>query len=57
MSSTAKERELDPNMDVRMAERLMKRGHMSRKEYEKLLKSLPDSKAKAAKFEDEGDGE
>jgi hypothetical protein len=45
---STKDKELDINVDVRMAERLLKRGHLSRKEYEKVLKQLPDVKAKAA---------
>ena len=47
--STAKEtKELDGNTDVRMLERMLKRGQLTRKEYERLCKQAPDSKAKAA---------
>jgi hypothetical protein len=34
------------NYDMRIVERSLKRGLISRKEYEKHLKSLPDSKDK-----------
>jgi len=43
----------DPRVfDVRHIDRNMKRGLLSRKEYDKFLKSLPDVKDKAAPMGD-----
>jgi len=43
----------DPRLyDVRNIERNIKRGLLSRKDYEKFLKGLPDSKDKAAVLEE-----
>ena len=43
----------DPRLyDVRNIERNIKRGLLTRKDYEKYLKGLPDSKDKAAAHED-----
>ena len=49
----------DPRLyDVRNVERNIKRGLLSRKDYEKYLKSLADSKEKAAGLdESKGTGE
>jgi hypothetical protein len=44
---SSKEKELDLNVDVRLTERLLKRGLMTRRDHEKLVKQLPDVKAKA----------
>jgi hypothetical protein len=48
MSSTKDEKQSEAPMDVRMLERMLKRGQMTRKEYERLCKQAPDAKAKAA---------
>lgn len=45
------DKELSADMDVRLAERLLKRGHVTRKDLDKVLKQLPDVKAKAAPLE------
>ena len=43
----------DPRLyDVRNIERNLKRGLLTRKDYEKYLKGLPDSKDKAAVMEE-----
>jgi hypothetical protein len=42
----------DAPIDVRSLERDLKRGKMTRKEYERALKSLPDVKAKAMSMAD-----
>ncbi len=42
----------DTPIDVRALERDLKRGKMTRKEYERALKSLPDVKAKAMSMAD-----
>ena len=43
----------DPRLyDVRNIERNIKRGLLTRKDYEKYLKGLPDSKEKAAALEE-----
>ena len=42
----------DAPIDVRALERDLKRGKMTRKEYERALKSLPDVKAKAMSMAD-----
>jgi hypothetical protein len=45
-------KEHDTPIDVRALERDLKRGKMTRKEYERALKSLPDVKAKAMSMAD-----
>ena len=42
----------DAPIDVRSLERDLKRGKMTRKEYDKALKGLPDVKAKAVSMAD-----
>ena len=49
MTKDAKEKELHEVVktnDIRILERNLKRGLISRKDYDKFLKSLPDSKDK-----------
>lgn len=43
------------NMDVRHVERALKRGHLTRKEYDKHLKTLPDVTDKAKPLGDMAD--
>jgi hypothetical protein len=50
-SKDAKDHEAAP-IDVRSLERDLKRGKMTRKEHEKLLKPLPDVKAKSVSMAD-----
>jgi hypothetical protein len=45
-------KEHDTPIDVRALERDLKRGKMTRKEYDKALKGLPDVKAKAMSMAD-----
>ena len=45
-------KEHDTPIDVRSLERDLKRGKMTRKEYDKALKGLPDVKAKAMSMAD-----
>lgn len=58
MSST---RETDPKpqrqFDVRTVERNIKKGHFTRKDYEKHLKALPDTAEKVAPPEEDLDDE
>ncbi len=43
---------IDPKtIDARLAERFIKKGQLTEKEWDKHLKSLPDSAEKAAKVE------
>jgi hypothetical protein len=51
MSST-KDKDEALKMDVRAIERELKKGRMTRKEHEKLGKSLPDVKDKSVSLED-----
>jgi hypothetical protein len=53
-SKETKDKEGDRLYDVRLLERNIKRGLLTRKDYDKHLKSLPDVKDKAAKLVDTG---